>query len=145
MRAVLVDAGPLVALLDRSDNQHEIVVKSLGRIQDPLVSVWPAVVEAMYLLSFSWKAQKALWDILETGTVRLLPLGEADMLPMKKLMEKYRDLPMDLADAALVHVADREGLRRVLTLDQRDFSVYRLPRKGHFTLLPFDKSYPERQ
>jgi len=51
-------------------------------------------------------------------------------------MEKYRDLPMDLADAALVRVAERESIRRVLTLDQRDFGVYRLARKGRFTLLP---------
>ncbi len=100
------------------------------------MSVWPVLVEAMYLLSFSWQAQKALWEIFETGTVQLLPLGEEDIPPMKNLMEKYRDLPMDLADAALVRVAEREGLRRVLTLDQRDFNVYRLPRKGRFTLLP---------
>jgi predicted nucleic acid-binding protein len=136
VRAVLVDTGPLVALLDRSDNRHQEVVDTLRKIQDPLVSVWPVLVEAMYLLSFSWQAQKALWEILELGTVRLLPLDEADVPALKALMEKYRDLPMDLADAALVRVAEREGLRRVLTLDQQDFNVYRLARKGFFTLLP---------
>jgi uncharacterized protein len=134
--AVLVDTGPLVALLDRSDNHHDEVVAALRKVQDPLLSVWPVLVEAMYLLSFSWQAQKALWEIFETGTVALLPLGEEDIPPIKNLMEKYSDLPMDLADAALVRVAEREGLRRVLTLDQRDFSVYRLPRKGRFILLP---------
>lgn len=136
MRAVLVDAGPLVALLDRSDAHHGEVVATLRKIQDSLLSVWPVLVEAMYLLSFSWQAQKSLWEIFETGTVQLLPLEEEDIAPIKNLMEKYRDLPMDLADAALVRVAEREGLRRVLTLDQRDFNVYRLPRKGRFTLLP---------
>jgi len=136
VRAVLVDAGPLVALLDRSDNHHRSVAATMAEIHDPLVSVWPAIVEAMYLLSFSWRAQQALWEILETDAVRILPLGPADIPPMKKLMEKYRDLPMDMADAGLVRVADRESIRRVMTLDQRDFSVYRLPRKGHFTLLP---------
>jgi predicted nucleic acid-binding protein len=55
---------------------------------------------------------------------------------MRELMHEYRDLPMDLADAALVHVAGREDIRRILTLDQRDFAVYRLPRRGAFTLLP---------
>jgi uncharacterized protein len=136
VRAVLVDAGPLVALLDRSDDRHEEVVEALKGIHDPLVSVWPALVEAMYLLSFSWRAQKALWELIETGTIRLLDLDEADIGPMKNLMEKYRDLPMDMADAALVRIAEREGIRRVLTLDHRDFSVYRLARKGSFTLLP---------
>ena len=136
MRAVLVDAGPLVALLDRSDKHHETVVGALKQIRDPLVSVWPAIVEAMYLLGFSWQAQKALWEILEAGTVRILHLDEVDVPRMKELMEKYRDLPMDMADAALIRVAERERLRRVLTVDQRDFSVYRLGRKESFTLLP---------
>lgn len=136
MRAVLIDAGPLIALLDRSDAHHGEVVAALRKIQDPLLSVWPVLAEAMYLLSFSWQAQRGLWEIFETGTVQLLPLGKEDIAPIKNLMEKYRDLPMDLADAALVRVAEREGLRQVLTLDQRDFNVYRLPRKGRFTLLP---------
>ena len=136
MHAVLVDAGPLIALLDRSDAHHDQVVTALRKIQDPLVSVWPVLVEAMYLLSFSWQAQKALWEIFETGTVQLLPLGSDDIPQMKTLMEKYRDLPMDLADAALVRVAEREGLRRVLTRDQKHFNEYRLPRKARFTLLP---------
>jgi len=122
--------------LDRSDNRHREVVQALERIADPLVSVWPVLFEAMYLLSFSFQAQKALWEIFETGVVRLLALDESDIPAMKSLMEKYRDLPMDMADAALVRVAEREGLRRVLTLDQRDFAVYRVARKGRFTLLP---------
>jgi predicted nucleic acid-binding protein len=136
VRAVLVDAGPLVALLDRSDNHHREIVQVLGKIEDPLVSVWPVLVEAMYLLSFSFQAQKALWEIFETGAVQLLPLDVSDIPPMKSLMEKYQDLPMDMADAALVRVAEREGIRRVLSLDQRDFSIYRLARKGKFILLP---------
>ncbi len=136
MRAVLVDAGPLVALLDRSDDHHQAVVNALAGIDDDLVTVWPAVVEAMYLLAFSWQAQKALWEILETGSVKLLPLDRDDLPHMKSLMEKYQDLPMDLADAALVRVAEREGIRRILTQDRRDFGTYRLARKGSFTLLP---------
>ena len=136
MRAVLVDAGPLVALLDRSDDHHADVVRALDEIRDDLVTVWPVVVEAMYLLAFSWRAQKALWEILETGAVRLLPLSADDIPHLKSLMEKYQDLPMDMADAALVRVAEREGIRRVLTLDRRDFDTYRLSRKGSFTLLP---------
>jgi hypothetical protein len=135
VRAVLVDAGPLVALLDRSDNHHQDIVESLRKIQDPLVSAWPVLVEAMYLLSFSWPAQKALWEIVEDGAIQLLQLDQTDIAPMKSLMEKYKDLPMDLADAALVRIAEREGIRRILTLDHRDFSVYRMARKGSFTLL----------
>lgn len=136
MRAVLVDTGPIVAFLDRSDSEHGAVVAALKELRDPLVTVWPVVVEAMYLLDFSWRAQKGLWEMLETGVIRLLPLDTSDVPRMKQLMEKYQDRPMDMADAALVRVAERDGLRRILTLDTTDFTVYRLARKGRFTPLP---------
>ena len=66
----------------------------------------------------------------------LLPLGEDDFGRMRALMEKYRSLPMDLADAALVAVAERERIRHVFTLDQSDFSLYRPARIGRLALLP---------
>jgi predicted nucleic acid-binding protein len=68
--------------------------------------------------------------------VTLLPLDDQDIPRIRELMRKYRDLPMDLADAALVRVAEREKLRRVFTLDRRDFEVYRPARLGRFILLP---------
>ncbi len=68
MRAVLVDAGPLVALLDADDVHHRRCVAALKKIRDPLVSVWPPLVEAMSLMRFSARAQDALWQLLESGT-----------------------------------------------------------------------------
>jgi predicted nucleic acid-binding protein len=98
--------------------------------------VWPALTEAMYLLSFSWKAQEALWEMVERGVVTLLPLEQQEVSRIRDLMKKYKDLPMDLADAALVAVAERERIRRVFTLDRRDFEVYRPAKLGRFILLP---------
>jgi predicted nucleic acid-binding protein len=74
--------------------------------------------------------------MVERGALTLLPLETSDLPRMRDLMQKYRDLPMDLADAALVCVAEREKVRRVFTLDRRDFEVYRPARLGRFTLLP---------
>lgn len=136
MDAVLVDAGPLVALLDRSDRHHAACRRALESIRDPLATVWPALTEAMYLLGFSWEAQSALWEMVETEVLRLLPLDREDAARMRELMRKYRSLPMDLADAALVCVAERERLRRVFTLDRRDFQVYRPLRLGRFSIIP---------
>lgn len=136
MRAVLIDAGPLLALLDRSDPYHRTCSEVLKKIRDPLVTVWPAVTEAMYLLGFSRTAQKALWEMIETETPALLRLDQEDLPRMKELMGKYRSLPMDLADAALVRVAERENIRRIFTLDRRDFEIYRLSRIGRFSILP---------
>jgi predicted nucleic acid-binding protein len=132
---VLVDAGPLVAILDRGDAAHHACVTALRTLRDPLITVWPALTEAMYLLGGSWSAQKALWSRLETGALALASLDEEDAPRMRELMEKYRDLPMDLADAALVRVAERESLTEIFTLDRKHFSVYRPGRRRRFSIV----------
>ena len=136
MRGVLVDAGPLVALLDRGDDRHEQAVAALRSIRDPLFTVWPVVTEAMYFLSESWRGQAALWELLTSGTIALATLGEDDLKRMSALMAKYKDLPMDLADAALVRVAERDRLRYVFTFDQRDFRIYRPQGIGRLAVVP---------
>jgi len=136
MPIVLVDAGPLVALIDRSDNHHLRCVDALATLRDPLGTVWPAFAEAMYLLRASAHAQRELWDMINVGGVRFVEIGQEDCPRMRELMWKYRDLPMDLADAALVRVAEREGLRRVFTIDRQDFEIYRPYRLGRFEILP---------
>lgn len=90
----------------------------------------------MYLLSFSWRAQDALWDLLDGEAIALLTLDARDIRRARELMRKYRDLPMDLADAALVAVAERERIARIFTLDRRDFEVYRPHRVGRFQITP---------
>jgi uncharacterized protein len=136
MPTVLVDAGPLVALIDRSDSHHQRCVDALGTLRDPLSTVWPAVAEAMYLLQVSAYAQQALWDTINVVGIRFSPLGPDDCPRMRELMWKYRDLPMDLADAALVRVAERDNLRRIFTIDRQDFEIYRPHRFGRFDILP---------
>jgi predicted nucleic acid-binding protein len=133
---VLVDAGPLVALLDKGDPEHEACVAALKTLRDPLITVWPAFTEAMYLLGGSWPGQKALWSRLETEALTLAPLDETDVPRMRELMEKYRDLPMDLADAALVRIAERESSTEIFTLDRKHFSIYRPGRRRRFAIIP---------
>ena len=129
---ILVDAGPLVALVDADDQFHKKCVAALKVLREPLVTVWPPVTEAMYLLSDLPKAQDALWEMVARGVLQLLPLDLADVSRIRELMGKYADRPMDLADAALVRVAEREGIRKIFTVDREDFSVYRL----HGRVLP---------
>jgi hypothetical protein len=135
VRGVLVDAGPLVALLDQGDSEHVVSVAAFKTIRDPLITVWPAFTEAMYLLGGSWRGHKALWSRLEIGALVLAPLDETDAPRMRELMEKYRDLPMDLTDAALVRVAERESLMRIFTLDRKHFSIYRAGRRRRFSIV----------
>jgi predicted nucleic acid-binding protein len=137
VRAVLVDAGPLVAILDRADADHTACVAALQKLRDPLMTVWPAFTEAMYLLRGSWLGQKALWSRLETDALGLAPLDESDAPRMRELMDKYRDTPMDLADAALVRVAERDSLIQIFTLDRTHFEIYRPGRRRRFSIVPF--------
>ena len=90
----------------------------------------------MYLLGPWPDAQDVLWQKLVGGAIRILSLGESDCPRMRELMRKYRDLPMDLADAALVRAAERERLFTVFTTDRSDFEVYRPEGRRRFKILP---------
>jgi hypothetical protein len=133
---MLIDAGPLVALIDHGDPYHEACREAFRSLDEPPATVWPAFTEAMYLLRSSALAQLASWEMIERGAVVFMPLSNDDFPRMRELMWKYRDLPMDLADAALVRVAEREKLRQIFTLDRRDFEIYRPQRIGRFRILP---------
>ena len=106
--AVLVDTGPLVALFSRRDEHHEACLAALKSLRDPLLTVWPVITEAMYLLRFSTVAQEALWQFFLARTLLILPLDVEDVPRLRELMRQYRNRRMDLADAALIRVAERE-------------------------------------
>ena len=133
---ILVDAGPLVALVNADDQYHSRCVAALETFREPMGTVWPAVTEAMYFLAGQPRAQEALWEMLERGALQLLALDVGDAPRMRELMRKYANRPMDLADAALLRVAEREGIRKIFTVDRRDFSVYRLHGRIRPALLP---------
>jgi uncharacterized protein len=139
MRRVLVDTGPIVAILSRRDQFHQLCVDALRAIPGPLFSCWPVITEAAWLVRRDANAVSRLLHGVHTGFVSVLPLTGDDAKPMAAIMEKYRDIGIQLADAALVHIAIRDGLDTVFTLDQRDFSVYRLAKGRAFRIIPQSK------
>ena len=132
---MLIDAGALIALLDRDDAQHERAVETLKQIREPLVTVWPALTEAMHLLGDTPRAPETLCDMVFDGALTMADLQASDLARVKALMQKYRDVPMDFADAALVCIAERERTNAIFTFD-RHFSIYRLPRRVPLLVLP---------
>ncbi|HTJ87909.1 MAG TPA: PIN domain-containing protein [Terriglobales bacterium] len=136
MRRVLADIGPLVAILSRRDQYHRACVEALREMPGPLFTCWPVITEAAWLLRRDPTAVAQLLHSLDTGFLELLPLTTADAKPIAAILKKYRDIRIQLADAALVHLAARDGVDTIFTLDQRDFSVYRLPRGKAFRILP---------
>ena len=123
---ILVDAGPLVALVDAGDQHHRRCAAALRNLREPLGTVWPVLTEAIYLLGDLRQGQEALWEIIERGALQLLPLALPDIPRIRELMRKYANRPMDLADAALICVGERQSIRKFFTIDRRDFNMYRL-------------------
>jgi len=124
----LTDAGPLVALVNRNDPNHQRCLTASARLPNgPLLTTWPCYTEAIYLCyrAGGYPAQAALWSLRATGRLALRDLSAAEGDRMAVLMEKYKDTPMDLADASLIVTAESLSLARVFTVDS-DFYVYRL-------------------
>ena len=136
MTPVLVDAGPLIALINRDDPDHGRCVATLKQLRAPLFTTWMPVTEAMHLLAFSKEGQEALLAMIERDALRILSIDEDDLPSIRSLLRKYADLPMDFAGATLVHVAIRERMREIFTLNRRDFSVYRLGTRKGFSIVP---------
>jgi uncharacterized protein len=132
----LTDAGPLVALIDADERDHESCLTTVDRLSLPLVTTWPAFTEAMYLLGrIGWSAQAALWRLVQREDL-LIDAGVGEMTERTAaLMDKYSDRPMDLADASLVALAEARGLSRIFTLDA-DFHIYRLRNGNSLQVLP---------
>ncbi len=132
----LVDAGPLIAILNRNDPDHEPCTKALKTLTRPLVTTWPAFTEAMYLLGAygGWPAQELLWGMVDAHHLTIGDLTPDEHAQTAALMKQYRDVPMDLADATLVVLAGRLRHFIMFTLDS-DFHVYR-PAGRHFDVVP---------
>lgn len=136
---ILIDTGPIVALINRRDPNHLRCLEATRRLPAaPLVTTWPCFTESMYLLfrSGGHPAQATLWKMITADKVLLHDHSREEMDRMESLMIQYRDTPMDLADASLVAAAEHLGFRRLFTID-RDFLIYRLADKSAFELVPW--------
>ena len=134
MKPVLLDTGCIVALLDRSEQRHQACVLALDRVASPLVTSETVIAEACYLLRRMPGAADAVLENVERG-IFALPLPMSGRAPsLRRLLKKYARVPMDLADACLVDLADELGTGDILTLDS-DFHVYRWGRNRPFRLL----------
>jgi predicted nucleic acid-binding protein len=136
MKRVLVDTGPLVAILSKADEHHERCVEALQSLPGPLFSCWPVITEAAWLLRKHSRAVQQLLGSIHSGFLELLPLGSLEAKGIADIMKKYESIRPQLADAALVYLAGRDGIDTIFTLDRRDFSVFRSGRKRGFRILP---------
>jgi predicted nucleic acid-binding protein len=136
MRNILLDTGPFVALLDSSEKNHERCVRFLKEFKGRLFTTEPVLTEVLYLLGPSIKAQRAGIEFILRAGAMLVPQSQESLRRGLELMEKYKDIPMDFADATLVVLAEEIGISEIFTLDLRGFGTYRILSKKTFKILP---------
>jgi predicted nucleic acid-binding protein len=139
VRNVLLDAGPLIALFAADDKHHKRIdtqIRLLAKAGLRLLTTWPCVVEAAYLLEAPQRFEMLAW--MELGGAQVYPFEPQHLGDMVRWMKRYTERgkrEMDLADASLYWLASATGVRQILTIDRADFGRYRLPDGNAFELL----------
>jgi predicted nucleic acid-binding protein len=133
---LLLDTGAFVALIDRSEKKHADCVAALEQWSGALVTTEAVLTETLCLIGPDWHAQQVYLDFILRGAVVLAPSSRASLERVSALMNKYRDVPMDFADATLVALGEELETDQVFTLDRRGFLTYRLNGKKPFRLIP---------
>ncbi len=131
---VIVDTGFWLALADQQDAFHKSAKRTLQLIDEPLITTWCVVTETCYMLLTrkGVTAQVAFMTSISSGAFELFDLQAHHAPRIAQLMQQYANLPMDLADASLVILAEELGHGRVLSVDYRDFNTYRWKNKQPF-------------
>ena len=135
----IVDTGAILALLDKKDKWHRLCSDTLGQLSLPLLTTEAVLTEVFHLIRRSRTEMEAVWGLLESGVVALASINHSELRRIHNMMSQYKDLPMDFADATLVHLGEREAIVAVFTLDQKDFGAYRTSGKRAFHILPTER------
>jgi predicted nucleic acid-binding protein len=131
---VIADTGFWLALANRKDAHHAAARAALEGLREPLITTWPVMTETCHLLlrELGGAAQLAFLESLRRGAFECFSLSEEHAARIVQVVEKYKQLPMDLADASLVILAESLGHGRILSTDARDFHSYRWKNRRPF-------------
>jgi predicted nucleic acid-binding protein len=136
---VLVDTGPLVALIREADEWHNACAVQFQHLSPPLFTCMPVVTEAAYILRDSTLGVRKLFDFFRVDVLRLLHFDREAFAWIAEFLERYENKKgkkPQFADAALVYLAERENIETIFTTDHTDFSIYRFSGKRSFEILP---------
>ncbi len=124
---IIADTGFFVALGNQNDQKHQLAIQVLNTLNEPLITTYPVITETCYLLArgSGSNAQCIFLTEVAESAFEVFNLSCTNVTRMVELMQKYADLPMDMADASLVVLAEYLGHGRIVTVDQRDFNTYR--------------------
>jgi uncharacterized protein len=134
--SALIDAGAILALLDRTDRWHRICVDAFAQLRLPLLTSEAVLTELFHLVGDIRQEMEAAWRLVRSGAIVLAAIEDSELPDIRALMARYGDRPMDFADATLVYLAKREALATVFTVDHADFETYRIDGRRRFRVLP---------
>ena len=137
--AAIIDTGAIVAIIDASEFWHHACIDALASLHLPLLTTEAVLTEFFHLIAARNLSIDKAWRFVLSGALLMRPVADSDLSALHALMAQYKDRPMDFADATLVHLAARESLSVVLTVDRNDFETYRIGGRKRFTVLPARK------
>jgi hypothetical protein len=130
----LIDAGAMLAILDKSDHWHRACIGAIQQLRLPLVTSEAVLTEFFHLIGR--REMNRAWQFVRSGILEVAPILYTELPNIQGLMTQYSDRPMDFADATLVHLAKRERLTTVFTVDHADFHTYRIDGRKRFRIVP---------
>ena len=128
MLKTIIDSGPLIALFDRSDKYHNDVLNFMKEYKGKLITSWAVITEVSHMLDFNLQVQIDFLKWCEVGGIEVYNITQDEISNIRVMMEKYIDIPMDLADATLMYIANKENIKNIVSIDS-DFDIYRTLKK----------------
>ena len=128
MQKTIVDSGPLIALFDKNDKYHQVVVNFFRDFQGEFITTWAVITEVTHMLDFNLKVQIDFLKWVELGALTLYNIEQSELREIIRMMSKYTNVPMDLADSTLMYVAQKEKITDIVSIDS-DFDIYRTIKK----------------
>ena len=130
----LIDSGVLIALFDKDDKYHQHSIEFMKKFNGKLITTWSVMTEVSHLLDFNLKVQIAFLQWVERGALEIYTIHQDELQGMIAMIQKYTNVPMDLADSSLMFVAQKENIQNIISIDS-DFDIYRTLKKGHLNNL----------
>ena len=128
MLKTIIDSGPLIALFDGSDKYHNDVLNFMKEYKGKLITSWAVITEVSHMLDFNLQVQIDFLKWCEVGGIEVYNITQDEISNIRIMMEKYIDIPMDLADGTLMYIANKENIKNIVSIDS-DFDIYRTLKK----------------
>ena len=128
MLKTIIDSGPLIALFDGSDKYHNDVLTFMKEYKGKLITSWAVITEVSHMLDFNLQVQIDFLKWCEVGGIEVYNITQDEISNIRVMMEKYIDIPMDLADGTLMYIANKENIKNIVSIDS-DFDIYRTFKK----------------